>query len=610
MKKSKKKPAKPQKKPVKKVSKKASATKAKKKVAKNSIPVKAKKKTVKKVSAPKAKAKPIKKSVAKKPVPKPIGQKSIQLKPQLETNNAILSTPDFTKSDLETLKKYFELNKKYQKKISDELMPEVLKHPLFGKLLKQQTEEKRKAQQERSLEMQRSAIYDGKWEEYAKDLMTQGVMYARMNISYKDWYKLIKIYKDHLIPHLKKDFVGSTEEAITFIDGLSKFVDYAMYGIAEAYFTEKNTIIKAQEENFRAIFENSADHILLIDKNANIITINRVTPDYKKEDVIGKSLFSFPDEKNHEMLKKAINTVLTNKTPFVFETSVLVEGVSKYVSSSISPIFGMDGEINNLVFISRDINEQKIAEEKIKEMNANLEKKVNERTEELKTSNNELEQFAYVASHDLQEPLRTISNFTGLFEQQYKGKLDKKADEYLNFISSSTARMQILIKDLLEYSRIGKNDIDKTEVDCNELLKEVLNDLSKSTNESKAEIHSEYLPTMKGYPMELKSLFQNLISNAIKFQKGDGHPIINISVKDKNTKWLFAVKDNGIGIDRKYYDKLFIIFQRLHNKTEYPGTGIGLVQCRKIVELHGGKIWVDSELGKGSTFYFTLPKTI
>ncbi len=527
----------------------------------------------------------------------------------METNNGILGKPDFTKSDIETLKKYFELNKKYQKRINDELMPELLNDPLWGPILKQQTDEQRMIQQERSLEMQRAAIYDGKWTEYANDLITQGVMYARLNISYKDWYKLIKIYKDHLIPYLKKDFAGSTEEAITFIDGLSKFVDYAMYGIAEAYFTEKNNIIKAKEETFRAIFENSSDNILLVDKNANIITINHIAQDYKKEDIIGKSLFSFQTGNNDELLKEAVNIVLTNKTPYLFESSYPVKGITQYFSSSISPICALDGEINSLVFISRDISEQKRAEVKIKEMNANLEKKVNERTIELKNSNDELEQFAYVASHDLQEPLRTISNFAGLFKRQYKGKLDGKADEYLNFIDTSTARMQILIKDLLEYSRIGKIDKDMADVNCNLILKEVLNDMSKSINENKTEIHSESLPIIKGYAVEIKSLFQNLMSNAIKFQKAGAHPIINIKVEDKGKEWLFAVEDNGIGIDKKYYNKLFVIFQRLHNKAEYPGTGIGLVQCKKITELHGGRIWVDSELGKGSTFYFTMLKT-
>jgi len=224
------------------------------------------------------------------------------------------------------------------------------------------------------------------------------------------------------------------------------------------------------------------------------------------------------------------------------------------------------------------------------------------------SSNKEIEQFAYIASHDLQEPLRSISNYVGLFVKQYKGKLDKDADQYLDFISGATSRMQSLIKDLLEYSRVGKDE-NKTAIDCNILLNEILNDMTISITESRAEIYSEQLPIINGYLSGLKSLFQNLISNAIKFRKNDIKPIINITAQDKGKEWLFAIKDNGIGIDKKYYHKLFVIFQRLHNKSEYPGTGIGLAHTQKIIELHGGRIWVESEAGKGSAFFFTLPKT-
>lgn len=225
----------------------------------------------------------------------------------------------------------------------------------------------------------------------------------------------------------------------------------------------------------------------------------------------------------------------------------------------------------------------------------------------LTSSNKGIEQFAYVASHDLQEPLRTISNFVNLFQTQYKGALDKDADEYLNLIIGATSRMQLLIKDLLDYSRIG-SDKNKVAVDCNTLLKEVLNDMAKSIQDSKAEIHFEPLPIINGFLSGLKSLFQNLITNAIKYRKSDTQAIINITAQDKNNEWFFAIKDNGIGINKIYYERIFIIFQKLHTQQQYAGTGIGLAQAKKIIELHGGRIWIESELGKGSTFYFTIPK--
>jgi len=227
----------------------------------------------------------------------------------------------------------------------------------------------------------------------------------------------------------------------------------------------------------------------------------------------------------------------------------------------------------------------------------------------LTSSNKEIQQFAYIASHDLQEPLKTLSNYVGLFLKKYHGKLDKDADQYLAVIGRATSRMQSLIRDLLDYSKIEK-DRTKTAVDCNTLLEEILNDMAISITESKAEIYLEKLPVVNGYLSGLKSLFQNLISNAIKFRKSDLNPIINITVQADHKEWLFAIEDNGIGIDEIYYNKLFIVFQRLHNKDEYAGTGIGLAQCRKIIELHEGRIWLESTLDNGSTFYFTIPKTI
>lgn len=227
----------------------------------------------------------------------------------------------------------------------------------------------------------------------------------------------------------------------------------------------------------------------------------------------------------------------------------------------------------------------------------------------LTSSNKEIEQFAYIASHDLQEPLRTISNYANLFQKRYHGKLDKDADRYLDVINNATGRMQTLIRDLLDYSRIGE-DKKHSEINCNILLKDILNDMAISVAENSAEVYIAELPNVNGYVSGLKSLFQNLISNAIKFKKSDLNPVITITAKERGQVWVFEIKDNGIGINKVFYDKVFIIFQRLHNKTEYPGTGIGLAHCNKIVELHGGKIWVESELGQGSTFYFTIPKTL
>lgn len=226
---------------------------------------------------------------------------------------------------------------------------------------------------------------------------------------------------------------------------------------------------------------------------------------------------------------------------------------------------------------------------------------------ELERKNKELEQFAYVASHDLQEPLRTTASFVELLQKQYKGKLDEKADKYLDYIAASSERMKILISDLLEYSRIGSKKEWQT-VDCNKILAEVLADIDTAVKETGTEIISISLPVINGYPTEIKQLFQNLLINAIKFRKKNTPSQANITVRKKGNAWEFAVADNGIGIAKEHYERIFVIFQRLHTRNEYNGSGIGLSHCKKIVELHKGKIWLDSEVGKGTTFYFTIPQ--
>lgn len=224
---------------------------------------------------------------------------------------------------------------------------------------------------------------------------------------------------------------------------------------------------------------------------------------------------------------------------------------------------------------------------------------------ELEGKNKELEQFAYVASHDLQEPLRTISSFVGLFEQQYRGNLDSKADKYLNYIVQSSVRMKVLITDLLEYSRIGTKK-ELATVDCNEVLKQVVDDLHLAITEAKATVTSGELPVITGYPTEIKQLFQNLIFNAVKFRKPGTDPWITVSARRDGDFWKFEFSDNGIGIAKDHHDRIFVIFQRLHTRDEYPGSGIGLSHCKKIVELHKGNIWLESEVGQGTTFYFTI----
>jgi light-regulated signal transduction histidine kinase (bacteriophytochrome) len=244
----------------------------------------------------------------------------------------------------------------------------------------------------------------------------------------------------------------------------------------------------------------------------------------------------------------------------------------------------------------RDITELKLAEAELRHQQ-----------QDLARSNAELQQFAYVASHDLQEPLRMVTSYLELLKRRYAGKLDIKADQFIDFAVDGATRMQTLINGLLSYSRVGVQSKPLAQVDCTLALHHALRNLQVTIFENRAIITHDPLPIVNADPTQLTQLFQNLIGNAIKFRQGD-RPQIHIGYESKNDDWLLSVRDNGIGIEQQYIERIFLIFQRLHSRAEYPGTGIGLALCKKIVERVGGELWVESSPGKGSTFYFSIPK--
>jgi signal transduction histidine kinase len=241
-----------------------------------------------------------------------------------------------------------------------------------------------------------------------------------------------------------------------------------------------------------------------------------------------------------------------------------------------------------------ELAERKAAEKKLELTLADLER-----------SNKELEQFAYVASHDLQEPLRKVGSFTELLGRRFSGQMGPEADRYMGYIVDGAKRMSMLINDLLTFSRIGTSTREFASTDLNNVLRRTLDDLQHRIQESGAEVTYDDLPVVRAEESQMGMVFQNLISNAMKFHR-DEKPRVHVSARKEGGSWIFSVSDNGIGIEAEYLDRIFSMFQRLHSKSDYPGTGIGLAICKKVVERHGGRIWVESEFGKGSTFYFKI----
>ncbi|PKL92678.1 MAG: hypothetical protein CVV21_02665 [Candidatus Goldiibacteriota bacterium HGW-Goldbacteria-1] len=271
------------------------------------------------------------------------------------------------------------------------------------------------------------------------------------------------------------------------------------------------------------------------------------------------------------------------------------------MSASIITIYGEP----HILSVTKDITERKNMEQNL----MNTTEKLINTIDTLEKTNEELERFAYVASHDMQEPLRMMSSYAQLMERKYKGRLDGDADDYLGYIISGAFRMSALIKDMLEFSRIGSKGRNLESVDINTLLKQVTDALQLQADGVNAVITAGQMPELKCDQMQIFQVFQNLLTNALKFVKKGQIPQINITAEHKGKEWIFCVKDNGIGISPQYFNKIFVVFERLHSKDEYEGTGIGLSICKKIVEHHGGRIWVESEPGKGASFFFVLPES-
>ncbi|MBZ5589182.1 MAG: PAS domain S-box protein [Acidobacteriia bacterium] len=282
----------------------------------------------------------------------------------------------------------------------------------------------------------------------------------------------------------------------------------------------------------------------------------------------------------------------------------VAEAMQRYFDVFAFPIGEAENRRVGILFT--DITDKKRAEAALQEAYETLEHRVAERTAELARSNKSLEEFAYVTSHDLQEPLRMMASYSELLERRYREKLDADATDFLDYIVDGAKRMQRLINDLLAYSRVGRTDMEFEPVDCEAVLAQVTRGMAPALEESGARLTHDRLPVVMGREGRLAQLFQNLIGNAIKF-RGVEAPRVHVGAARLDGEWVFSVKDNGIGIEPQYHDRIFVIFQRLHGREKYAGTGIGLAICKKIVETHGGRIWVESENGKGSTFYFTIP---
>ncbi|MEX2600791.1 MAG: PAS domain S-box protein [Balneolaceae bacterium] len=356
----------------------------------------------------------------------------------------------------------------------------------------------------------------------------------------------------------------------------------------QAAFDEKNEILERIGDGFFAV--DSSFTVTYWNKQAEKLLFTN------REEILGEDLWSRFDKSIAKESYRNYKRAMEEQVSLYFED--YYEPIDRWFDVNVYP------SLNGLSVFFKDKTDEKQADLAFKELYRELEL----RSKELAASNAELEQFAFVASHDLQEPLRMITSFLAQLEKKYDAVLDEKGKKYIYFAIDGAKRMRQIILDLLEFSRVGRVESEREEVDLNELIHEVLSLNRKLIEESDANIKLDQLPVITAAKSPIRQLFQNLIQNAIKYQDNGTRPVIQITCQERVDEWQFSVRDNGIGIKQEYSEKIFTIFQRLHGKEEYSGTGMGLAICKKIVEDHGGNIGVKSAIGEGSTFYFTIRK--
>ncbi len=358
--------------------------------------------------------------------------------------------------------------------------------------------------------------------------------------------------------------------------------------------------IRESEQTLRAYINATTESMMLIDTEGRVIDANETVCrrlNTTREKLLGSILFDFLGGDAARERRRHVDEVIMERRPVVFED--LRQG--RYILNTMNPVLDTEGKVAKIAVFGYDVTDLK-REKELRELYEQLARFA----DDLKRSNRDLEQFAYVASHDLQEPLRIVSSYAQLLGTRYEGKLGADADDFIKYLVDGAARMQRLIDDLLTFSRVGTRGKPFMPTDCAAAVSQAIDNLAFAVEESGAKITVDPLPIVDGDPSQLVQLFQNMIGNAIKF-RGENTPHVHICARRKEDEWVFSIKDNGIGIAPEYKDRIFVIFQRLHATDRYPGTGIGLAIAKKIVERHGGAIWVDSQIDEGATFCFTIP---
>jgi len=522
--------------------------------------------------------------------------------------------PTLSEKEKQEIHAYYVVYEKYSEEFSAKATEDLKDHPVFGKLIRDIPKEVSEANNKVSSELQKDAIINNNWQPYIDYQIAQGITYAKMGLDFRSWYEVIALVRNYLTPYLHKEY-GNGADFLSALNGMNRFMDIAMGIIGEAYMQEKREIIKADREIIQKLNEELEQKV--IERTNQLENTIQQLHEYKhffnnNNDLCGIANTDGYFETINANFKKTLgyseNEFL--KTPFIelvhpddiaatlheydkLKSGALVinfinryrkkNGLYLYLDWNATP----NPITQKLYCVARDVTERKKTED------------------QLHSVNKELEAFSYSVSHDLRAPLRAINGFAKILFEDYASTLDADGIDSLNAIMNNSKKMGILIDDLLAFSRLGRKEISTSLINMTDLVKSVKEEeLTGNTNEIEFLIHT--LPPAKGDQALIKQVWVNLISNAIKYSKHKPKSKIEIGSYHKGHEIVYFVKDNGVGFDMQYYNKLFGVFQRLHSSVEFEGIGVGLAIVQKIVHRHKGIVWAESKLNEGACFYFSL----
>lgn len=529
--------------------------------------------------------------------------------------------PSLTAEEQQGLKDYWSVFEAHRDEIRAELLKQVADSPDFKMALQQIEPQQSEEQERRSTEAQRRAVYNGEWGPYVEMLQQQGKQYAQAGLRFPAWSTLISAFRRSMRPCLVEAYGDSPEKMLTAMEGADTFMGIILGVIGDSYLDVKQQLIREQEAaildsrerqrsdaRFRGLLESAPDAVVVVNAQGLIEIVNSQTErlfGYERAALLGKPIEMLIPERfrgdhtghrTHYVAHPVARPMGTGLELYGLRS----DGSEFPVEISLSPLETPEGQLVTAAI--RDVSDRKETEREIQDLNMVLQR----RATELEVANRELESFSYSVSHDLRAPLRTIDGFSQALLEDYRDQLPPDAQNFLERVRNAAQRMAKLIDDLLELSRISRIPVERKSVDVSALAQGIAEELQQAEPARKVSFLIEPHLHAQGDSQLLRIAMQNLMNNAWKFTSKIQNARIEVGRSDGSGTPAFFIRDNGAGFDMSYASKLFGAFQRLHAVTEFPGTGIGLATVQRIIHKHGGRVWAESVVDQGATFYFTL----